>query len=80
MPPQLPARREEVVANMTEKKMQRYSISVSAGTYDHLRTVVTGSLAAFVDKIVVTALDDPSILARVVARCHPRQPRKEAET
>ena len=58
---------------MTEKKTQRYSISVSARTYDRLRTVVTGSLAAFVDDIVTTTLDDPAILARVVARCHPRK-------
>lgn len=58
------------------KKMQRYSISVSGGTYDRMRTVVTGSLATFVDNIVTTALDDPMIQARVVARCHPR---KEAD-
>ena len=61
---------------MTEKKMQRYSISVSSRTYDRLRTAVTGSLAAFVDDIVTTALNDPAILARVVAKCHPR---KQAE-
>ena len=62
---------------MPEKKKQRYSISVSSRTYDRLRTAVTGSLAGFVDNIVATALDDPAILARLVARCHPR---KEAET
>ena len=62
---------------MTEKKIQRYSISVSSRTYDRLRTVVTGSLAAFVDGLVATTLDDPARLARVVARSHPR---KEAET
>ena len=61
---------------MTEKKTQRYSISVSSRTYDRLRTAVTGSLPAFVNDIVRTALDDPAILARVVARCRPR---KEAE-
>lgn len=58
---------------MTEKKMQRYSISVSSRTYDRLRTVVPGSLATFVDDIVTTALNDPAILARVVARCRPRK-------
>ena len=58
---------------MTEKKTQRYSISVSSRTYDRLRMAVTGSLAAFVDDIVVTALDDPAILARVVAKCRPRK-------
>jgi len=57
--------------------MQRYSISVSSRTYDRLRTAVTGSLAAFVDDIVTTALNDPAILARVVAKCHSR---KEANT
>ena len=62
---------------MTEKKTQRYSISVSSRTYDRLRTAVGGSLAGFVDDIVKTALDDPTILARMVARCCPC---KEAET
>ena len=62
---------------MIQKKTQRYSISVSARTYDRLRTAVTGSLAAFVDDIVVTTLEDPAILARVMTRCHPR---KAAET
>jgi len=62
---------------MTEKKkMQRYSISVSSRTYDRLRMAVSGSLAPFVDDIVTTALDDPAILARAVAKCHPR---KQAE-
>lgn len=62
---------------MTEKKTQRYSISVSSRTYDRLRMAVTGSLAAFVDDIVTTALDDPAILSRVGSRCRPR---KEADT
>ena len=57
---------------MTKKK-QRYSISVSGGTYDRMRTIVTGSLAKFVDNIVTTALDDPAILERVVAKCHSRE-------
>jgi hypothetical protein len=61
---------------MTEKKTQRYSISVSSRTYDRLRTAVTGSVASFVDDIILKALDDPAILSRVVARCHPR---KEAD-
>lgn len=58
---------------MTEKKPQRYSISVSSTTYGRLRAAVTGSLAGFVDGIVAAALDDPAILARVVARCRPRK-------
>lgn len=61
---------------MTEKK-QRYSISVSSTTYDRLRGAVTGSLAGFVNNIVAAALDDPAILARVVAKCRPQ---KEAAT
>lgn len=62
---------------MTEKKMQRYSISVSSRTYDRLRTAVDGSLAGFVDDLVATALDDPKILARLASKCPPR---KEAGT
>ena len=56
-----------------DKKMQRYSISVSARTYDRLRMAVAGRLSAFVDDMVVTALDDPTILARVMGRCRPRK-------
>ena len=51
------------------QKTQRYSISVSSKTYDRLRTAVPGSLASFVDGIVTGALNDPTILARVVAKC-----------
>ena len=59
------------------KKKQRYSISVSGATYDRMRSIVTGSLAKFVDNIVTTTLDDPAALERTLARCHPR---KEAGT
>lgn len=58
---------------MPERKTQRYSISVSARTYDSLRAKVSGSLAGFVDDLVETALDDPAILARLVAKCCPRK-------
>jgi hypothetical protein len=61
---------------MPERKTQRYSISVSARTYDRLRTKVNGSLAGFVDGVMETALDDPAILARLVAKCRSR---KDAE-
>lgn len=61
---------------MTEKKMQRYSISVSARTYDRVRAVVPGSLAGFVDDLMVRTLDDSLILARTVAKC---QQRKDAD-
>lgn len=62
---------------MTEKKMQRYSISVSARTYDRVRAVVPGSLAGFVDGLMVRTLDDPAALARLMAKC---QQRKEADS
>lgn len=62
---------------MFVKKTQRYSVSVSSRTYDRLRTAVEGSLAGFVDDIVATAIDDPAILSRVVAKCRPI---KAAET
>ena len=74
--PLRPPRREKAISNMTEKK-QRYSISVSGGTYDRMRSIVTGSLVKFVDNIVTTTLDDPVALKSVLARCHPR---KEAGT
>lgn len=56
--------------------MQRYSISVPAETYDRVRAAVPGNLAAFVDDLVTSALDDPAILARVVSRCRQRPPKK----
>lgn len=55
------------------EKIQRYSISVSSRTYDRLRAKVSGSLAGFVDDALDMALDDPAILARLVARCRPRR-------
>ena len=55
--------------NTSDKKTHRYSISVSARTYDRLRTVVDGSLAGFVDNLVLTTLDDPANLVHLVARC-----------
>jgi hypothetical protein len=64
---------------MTATKMYRaprprYSISVSGVIYDRLRisvySRVTGeSLAAFIDDVVTSALDDPAIAARIVASC-----------
>lgn len=59
-----------------EKTMQRYSISVSGETYDRLRAAVQGSLAAFVDDIVLRTLDDPKVLAGVVARCRCKVPKE----
>lgn len=60
---------------MSDKRMQRYSISVSGETYDQLRTKVQGSLAAFVDDIVLCTLNDPAIRSRVAARCRPKPPK-----
>ena len=55
---------------MTEKKKtQRYSISVSARTYERVRASVEGSVAGFVDDLVADTLGDPAILARLVDRC-----------
>lgn len=48
----------------------RRSISVSGAIYDRLRASVTGeSLAAFVDDVVTSALDDPATAARIVTEC-----------
>lgn len=58
--------------DMSVKRKQRYSISVSAETYDRVREVVDGSLAKFVDTIVETALSDPMILSRVAGSCRQR--------
>lgn len=52
---------------------RRCSISVSATTYERLRSSVDGSLPNFVADIVESALDDPTILARVVGKCHLRK-------
>lgn len=59
------------------KKMNRYSISVSGTTYDRLRGAVDGSMASFVDGIVLGALNDPAILSRLLARCHQKPAKKE---
>ncbi len=51
------------------KRPQRYSISVSARTYDRVRAVVPGSLAGFVDDLMTSTLDDPNKLALLLAKC-----------
>ncbi|HSX22346.1 MAG TPA: hypothetical protein VLE97_06175 [Gaiellaceae bacterium] len=58
------------------RKMNRYSISVSGPIYDRLRTSVDGSMASFVDGIVLGALNDPAILARLVSRCRQKPPKE----
>lgn len=48
----------------------RPSISVTGATYDRLREAhPLGSLAAFVDALVASTLDDPTTSARVIAQC-----------
>lgn len=52
------------------KKKPRYAVSVSGKTYARARAAVPpGSLASFVDDIITSALDDPSITARLIAKC-----------
>ena len=52
----------------TRRNVNRPSISVSGKTYDRLRAAYpTGSLAALVDKWILTALDDPATAARMAA-------------
>jgi hypothetical protein len=61
---------EKLEKQKTAKKLHRYSVSVSGKTYDRLRvTVTSGSLASFVDEIIASALDEPTILARIVVQC-----------
>ena len=48
----------------------RPSISVTGAVYDRLRGAYpAGSMAAFIDELVASTLDDPAAAARVVARC-----------
>lgn len=52
------------------KRSNRYSISVSGVMYDRLRGhVLHGNLAAFVEDVVASALDDPSTRTRLVHQC-----------
>jgi hypothetical protein len=57
----------------TAKKRARRSVSISGKTYGRLRHTVQGSIPAFVDGIVLTMLEDETILSRVTARCLARQ-------
>jgi hypothetical protein len=54
----------------TKQKPKRYSISVTGQTYARLRSSVEStSLQKFVDGILTSALDDPTILERVTGKC-----------
>jgi hypothetical protein len=51
-------------------KKRRPSISVTGKIYDRLRTSVTQtSLSKFVENVVLSALDDPTIRDRVLDKC-----------
>ncbi len=52
------------------KRSNRYSISVSGSTYDRLRAATPrGTVTWIVEDLVLSALDDPEIRARVVDKC-----------
>ena len=54
----------------TRSRSTRPSISVTGKTYDRLRAAYpSGSLAAFVDDMIVATLKDPAACARLVALC-----------
>jgi hypothetical protein len=56
------------------RRLNRYSISMSGPTYERLRTSVKSvSLQKFVDGILTSALDDPTILTRMSEKCRPRK-------
>ncbi len=58
---------------MKKSRRSRPAISVSGKTYERLRAAYPfGSLAAYVDSLIVSALDDPKTLANMVARCRPK--------
>jgi hypothetical protein len=53
-------------------RAKRYSISVTGQTYAQLRSVVTAaSVQKFVDSLLVSALDDPETMGRLLRRCRP---------
>jgi hypothetical protein len=58
----------------TKPRAKRYSISVSGSVYDRLSASMgaSASVQKFVDGIVVSALDDATIQARVLSKCRPR--------
>lgn len=52
---------------------KRYSISVTGATYDRIRDLpeASASMQRFVDDLITTAIDDPLVRVRVLAKCHP---------
>lgn len=54
----------------TTSRKVRHSISVSGKIYDRLRAAVPhGGVSGFVDSIILSGLDDPTILARLIDKC-----------
>jgi len=58
-------------------KNKKPSISISGKTYDRLNTSMglQYSVHSFVDGILASALDDPTILKRVLKECRTRKAR-----
>ena len=62
--------RDKQMTNSAKKIRSRPSISVTGAIYERLRAAYpSGSLAALVDDLVMAALDDPALAARVVEAC-----------
>lgn len=68
----------KIVAKSIESKseaqpLRRYSISVTGATYDRLRALpeTEESMQRFVDALIMSAIDDPLVRLRVLAKCHP---------
>ena len=54
----------------TKPRVKKPSISVTAPVYDRVRDALgTASVQKFVDGILVSALNDPTICARVLEKC-----------
>lgn len=53
-----------------KKKPRRYSISVTGRFYEKLRAHVTDeSVASFVDDVIASTLEDPTLSAQVLDAC-----------
>lgn len=58
---------------MKKAPPKRYSISVTGATYDRIRDLPEASVSMqrFVDDLIMSAIDDPLVRTRVLAKCHP---------
>jgi len=61
----------DLVPTSQKLRPKRYSISVIGPIYDRLRELSeeSTSLQKFVDGLIVSALDDPTIRDRVLGKC-----------